>query len=192
MSRSRSQPILWVDGYNIIGDWPDLKRLRDGDSLESARMELTEVLVNYSAFKGLQTHLVFDAYAQTSTAAREQITPNLRIHYTDFGQTADTYIEKACAQFFKKDVRKFHTRLIVATSDRAHQLTVVGYGAEWISAQQLAMDVKETDLQVKQRQQAKKSSSGRTWFNALDPNVQEHLAKMRLGFHPQPHKFRKR
>jgi len=31
------EEILIVDGYNIIGDWPELKDLKNKESLEDAR-----------------------------------------------------------------------------------------------------------------------------------------------------------
>ena len=62
MSGSTSQAILLVDGYNIIGAWPELTELRDMQGLEVARTSLAETLANYSAYRGFETLLVFDAF----------------------------------------------------------------------------------------------------------------------------------
>ena len=35
---------LFVDGYNIIGAWPELIELRDGASLEEARKKLIDYM----------------------------------------------------------------------------------------------------------------------------------------------------
>ncbi len=43
--------VLLVDGYNIIGDWPELKELREKD-LAQARDLLIEKMAEYQAFKG--------------------------------------------------------------------------------------------------------------------------------------------
>jgi predicted RNA-binding protein with PIN domain len=97
MSTYVSQAVLLVDGYNIIGLWPRLREKRDRDELETARRELIEVLVNYSAVQDFEARLVFDAHYRDTPGVKEIITKNLSVHYTDFGQTADTYIEKSCA-----------------------------------------------------------------------------------------------
>lgn len=174
------QAVLLVDGYNIIGMWQSLRDARDLTGLETARAQLVEVLANYSAFKGFDSRVIFDAYDQRTPSTQENITQNLAVHYTNFGQTADSYIEKACAQF-RSDLRKFEQRLIVATSDRAQQLTVVGYGAEWMSAQQLAADVEGAVQRIKRRQSPPKRSPNRFLAHALDPLAQERLTRLRLG-----------
>lgn len=180
MNGSTSQAILLVDGYNIIGAWPALIKLRDTQNLEAARNELAEVLANYSAYRGFETLLVFDAYGQRQTHRQEHLTQHLAIHYTSFGQTADSYIEISCAKF-RHDIRKFQKRLIVATSDRAQQLTVVGYGAEWMSAPQLAADINLSVQKVKHRQKPKKQSKQRFLSKSLNSETQAKLAKLRFN-----------
>lgn len=179
MPRSSAQAVLLVDGYNIIGAWSDLQQTRDRLGLEEARRQLIETLVNYSAWQDYDTQIVFDAQYRNLAGDRERVTKHLSVYYTDFGQTADTYIEKSCAAF-RHDLRKFHQRLIVATSDRAQQLTVVGYGAEWMSAQRLAAEVSSATHRTSQKQRAKKPT-GRFLANSLDPAAKQQLAKLRLG-----------
>jgi predicted RNA-binding protein with PIN domain len=180
MPRSVPQAVLLVDGYNIVGAWQDLKAVRDRDGLEPSRHRLAEALTGYSAFQGFDTQLVFDSQYQETCGSREIITPNLCVCYTDFGQTADTYIEKACADF-RHDLRKFQQRLIVATSDRAQQLTVVGYGAEWMSAERLESEVEAAALRVRQKQKSAKKSSARLLGHTLKPDAQKRLTEMRFG-----------
>ena len=180
MPRSSSQAVLLVDGYNIIGSWSNLKQTRDRDGLESARRELVEALVNYSAFQGYETQVVFDAHSQNTPCQFEAFTAYLTVCYTEFGQTADTYIEKFCASF-RWRVCHPNRRLIVATSDRAQQLTVVGYGAEWMSSQQLASDVEFTARRARRKQCPQKQSGGRFLFNSLDANAQQRLTEWRKG-----------
>ncbi len=178
MTAPSLQAILLVDGYNVIGAWPDLTEMRDVQGLEVARNELAETLANYSAYKGFETLLVFDAYGQRQAHRTEAFTQHLSIHYTSFGQTADSYIEISCAKF-RNDLRKFEQRLIVATSDRAQQLTVVGYGAEWMSTAQLASDVQLSVQKVKHRQKPTKHSKQRFLSRSLNPETQAKLAKLR-------------
>lgn len=183
MSPSSHQAILLVDGYNIIGDWSDLKQCRDRDGLEVARRQLVECLINYSASVAYRTKIVFDAHYQDTPRSTEQHTPDLSVHYTAFAETADTYIEKFCAKFERRKYQQESTRLIVATSDRAQQLTVVGYGAEWRSAQMLAREVEQAANKTKSRttRQTKRQPCGRFLFNALDPSAQQRLKQMQRG-----------
>ncbi|MCU0571268.1 MAG: NYN domain-containing protein [Oculatellaceae cyanobacterium Prado106] len=184
MARSTPQAILLVDGYNIIGAWNSLKQTRDRLGLEEARRELVHALMGYSSFQGYHTQVVFDAQYQDTPGSREIINSSVMICYTDFKQTADSYIEKACA-LFRQDLRKFEQRLIVATSDRAQQLTVVGYGAEWMSAHKLQVEVEMAELRVSRRRQQEQKKNGRSaqrfLFNAIDPEARQRLSKLRDG-----------
>lgn len=180
MLPSLSGAILLVDGYNMIGLWPRLRQKRDVDGLETARRILIEALINYSAFHGLDARLVFDAHYRDTRSVKETVTKNLSVYYTDFGQTADTYIEKLCAGL-RQEFRLEKRRFIVATSDRAQQLTVVGYGAEWMSAEQLAREVEVTTHQRQRQHKPSKPSSGRFLANALDAESQQRLAMLRKG-----------
>lgn len=180
MPRATSQAILFVDGYNIIGAWECLKHVRDRDGLELARRELVESLVDYSAYQGFSTHVVFDAQYQDTPGSSDVLTANLRICYTDYLQTADSYIEQACSKF-RNDLRKFNHRLIVATSDRAQQLTVVGYGAEWMSANRLQTEVELVAHRIQRRLRPKTRSPKTFLSNSIDPVARQRLAKLRLG-----------
>ncbi|NEO75148.1 NYN domain-containing protein [Moorena sp. SIO4G3] len=178
MSCSSPLAILLVDGYNVIGSWSFLKNTRDRDGLLSSRQELIETLANYSAFVGYDTEIVFDAHSLNTPNSREVITNHLSVYYTDFGETADTYIEKFCASYRNKLVQPTK-RLIVATSDRAQQLTVVGYGAQCISSQQLLSDVECTARRTRRKYRPQKSSRGRFLVNSLDAKAQQRLEQLR-------------
>jgi predicted RNA-binding protein with PIN domain len=175
MPSADSLPRLFVDGYNMIGAWPTLVKLREQHGFEAARQELIEILTNYSARKGLDTQLVFDAYAVRSPHQHLVITSNLSVCYTAFGQTADSYIEYFCAQLWQRALPK--SRVIVATSDYSHRLTVVGYGAEWISAQQLHSDITFTHSQVNTAPRR----TSRSLFDRVNSETREKLMRLRLG-----------
>jgi uncharacterized protein len=181
MSRSLAPAVLLVDGYNIIGAWSCLKKTRDKSGLEAARYELIESLISYTAFHGYDTQVVFDAQYQDTCGHREVITELLSVYYTDFGQTADTYIEKSCAGFRQQLAQSLISRVIVATSDRVQQLMVSGYGAEWLSAMQLCHEVELSVCRARKKYQSHKQSKGRFLINAIDPKAQQKLAAMRMG-----------
>lgn len=179
MAHPLPQAVLLVDGYNIIGAWAYLKKTRDRDGLEEARWQLIQALINYSAFQGFSTEVVFDAQYQNTCSNHKVITPNLSAHYTDFGQTADTYIEKSCACFRPYLAQSQPLRLIVATSDRTQQLMVLGYGAECMSAQQLGHEVESAAMRVRHQNKPRKHSSSRFLANSLDPKARQWLTKLR-------------
>lgn len=181
MPPSSHQALLLVDGYNIIGDWSDLKQSRDRHGLDAARHELIECLINYAAAEAYRTKIVFDAQYQNTPRTSEEHTSLLTVHYTGFAETADTYIEKFCAAFHRQKYQQSYSRIIVATSDRAQQLTVVGYGAEWRSAQMLAVEVAAAARKIKRKKKSRKKSSGSLLFNTLDPSAQQRLKQWQRG-----------
>ena len=183
MSTCSYQAYLLVDGYNIIGHWPRLKTLRQQQGLEAAREELIEILINFSANKDYQTEIVFDAQYRNSPCSKERFTSSLSVCYTAFLQTADTYIERICADY-SRNQGEVLSRLIVATSDQAEKLTILGYGAEWLSAQRLGSEVDSAINNINKRKRPKKKNQGRFLASSLDAKVQQKLSQLRLGMIP--------
>jgi hypothetical protein len=181
MPSSSSSALLLVDGYNIIGAWSRLCHLRDRHGLESARQVLIEDLINYAAHRNFQARIIFDAQYQKTPIVQEQYTPHLSVTFTAWMQDADSYIEKLCATYHRQSSPLRPSRLIVATSDRAQQLTVTGYGAEWMSAQKLAGDVEASHQQVHRQKRPTKQGKGRFLFDALDAQSQQKLQQWRHG-----------
>ncbi|MEM1366489.1 MAG: NYN domain-containing protein [Cyanobacteria bacterium P01_H01_bin.15] len=168
-------PYLLVDGYNIIGAWLHLKEEAEKFGLEVARTTLLEELINFASQADFQTCVVFDAYTQRTPGTEEILTENLSAYFTDFGQTADTYIEKVCAT-----IRHQPRRVLVATSDQAQRHTVVGYGAEWLSAAQLLNELEASNRQRRLKQRARKKARNNLFFNS-DSKVQQQLERWRHG-----------
>ncbi|MBE9029714.1 NYN domain-containing protein [filamentous cyanobacterium LEGE 11480] len=179
-STTTPEAIFLVDGYNIVGAWRELKKARDKLGLEEARRKLVEMLMGFASYHGYNLQIVFDAQYQDTPGSREVITKFVSVYYTNAGQTADTYIEKTCADF-RQDLRKFDHRLIVATNDTAQKLTVIGYGAEWLSAERLANEVELAAMSTRSKQKlVPKKPSGRL-MNSLDPESQAKLDRLRYG-----------
>ncbi len=174
------EALLLVDGYNVIGAWNALQETRDSHSLEIARDELIEILLNYTAQYGYKAKVVFDAHYQQTPIKEEEYGKYLTVCYTAFAQTADSYIEKVCASFRDRLSHQF-SRLIVVTSDQAQRHTVVGYGAEWMSSQKFQRAVAAATQRTRDRQKAPRSNRGRFLFNSLDPNAQQLLQRLRHG-----------
>jgi hypothetical protein len=180
MVSTTSGAILLVDGYNIIGSWSYLKKIRKKNGLEFARDSLIESLINYLGYKALEGKIVFDAHYQKTPSNEEKYGDRLSVYYTSYAETADTYIERYCASFYheREDRKK---RLIVATSDQAQRHTVVGYGAEWMSAQSLGAEVDFTNQRQRQKLNNRSQSHKRFLFNSLDNKTQQALVQMRFG-----------
>ena len=181
MQPSLPEAVLLVDGYNIIGAWSYLTKTRDRLGLEAARGELVSALTNYSALQGYETQVVFDSQYQNTSSSQEIINQNLSVHYTNFGQTADTYIEKSCAALRPYLKQSHRCRLIVATNDRVQQLVVVGYGAEWMSAHQLNYEVESTLKISLTKHRQRKQSASRFLANSIDAKARQKLAELRMG-----------
>jgi uncharacterized protein len=180
MVNSSDRSLLLVDGYNVIGAWPSLKKISDRHGLEPARDKLIETLIGYTHHQGYQTQIVFDAYFQDTPGNHERYTNHLSVYFTAHAQTADTYIEKTCADFWHNRSTPV-PRIIVATSDNAQKMTVMGYGAEWISAQRLEIEVDLTGRRLKKSQSSSQNSKRRLLFHSLDDKVQQKLERMRHG-----------
>lgn len=172
--------LLLVDGYNMIGAWPRLRQLQARHGLEAARQDLVEQLCSYTAFQGYTTEVVFDAHFRDQLSCREQVTDILAVCYTDFGETADSFIERTCAVFFREQPQR-QRRLIVATSDRAQRLLVTGLGAECMSAHRLAVEVDSSQQQIRQtfhRQAGQSQPRGRL-SHQLGGTVRQRLEALR-------------
>lgn len=161
---------MLVDGYNVVGAWASLQDV--AANLDLARSRLVETLASYSAYRGLQTTIVFDAYNNVAPAMTEEVTEYLKLHYTEYRQTADSYIEKVCAQLRKQ------RRVIVVTSDRAQQLTITGFGAEWMSAASLEQDVRSAERSMRRKQRSKSSPS--RLHNVMNEDVRKRLTDWRI------------
>ena len=121
---------LFVDGYNVINAWPELKAL----PLAHARDALYEKLVDYAHYRELELFLVFDAHMQNTPENIEEGAGT--VVYTAAGETADRFIERSVRELYREG-----RSISVATSDGLEQVMIMGY-ARRISARELIMDVK--------------------------------------------------
>ncbi|WP_018924689.1 NYN domain-containing protein [Salsuginibacillus kocurii] len=136
--------ILLVDGYNIIGDWPELKMIRDRD-LTEARDLLIEKMAEFQAYKGWEVKIIFDAH-MVPGVGRNYAHHRVEVCYTRENETADERIEKLV-----RELKNIETRVYVATSDYAEQSMTFGSGALRISARELRTNTQlvERDIENK-------------------------------------------
>ena len=147
--KSTGKDILWVsnldvlvvDGYNIIGAWDELVRLKKR-SISDARDRLIEILSEYKAYSGLRIIIVFDALYVKGLESKLAI-DNLEIIFTKENETADDCIERLVTS-----VKHVKNQVYVATSDYAEQRTVLGRGALRISARELLINIESIDNNI--------------------------------------------
>ena len=152
---------LFVDGYNIIGAWPELIELRDYD-LEEARKKLIDYMVEYAVASGYHLILVFDGWRVKGNRGTTVENPYIKILFTAEGVTADMAIERLVARLPK------HQKIYVATSDRLEQETVLAQGGLRISAMELHNMV--FGQKQAHRQKIEKQPEG---LNPLDAQLNE-------------------
>lgn len=130
--------ILIVDGYNIIGAWPELKNLKERD-LPAARDRLVEKMAEYQAYSGYRVIIVFDAYYVQGTEKKYKY-HNVEVIFTRENETADERIEKMAISLSNR-----RTQIHVATSDYTEQWAIFGQGALRISARELLIEMKSAE-----------------------------------------------
>ncbi len=136
--------ILVVDGYNIIGAWPDLRVLRDQD-LAAARDRLIEMMAEFQGFSGHQVIIVFDAYFVQGTEKKYR-NSKVDVIFTKENETADECIERLASKLIK-----INTRVYVATSDYTEQRTIFAQGAYRKSARELLQEMEFVEKEIEKK-----------------------------------------
>jgi predicted RNA-binding protein with PIN domain len=126
--------ILLVDGYNIIGAWPELRKLKTND-FAMARDLLIEKMAEYQAYTGYRVIVVFDAY-HVQGIEKKVINYKVEVIFTKEHETADERIEKLA-----RLLKNIHSQIYVATSDYTEQWTIFSQGALRISAREFLIEV---------------------------------------------------
>jgi predicted RNA-binding protein with PIN domain len=134
--------ILLVDGYNMIGGWPELAALSQ-TGMQGARDRLLDMLADYQAFTGLRVIAVFDAY-RVPGLGRSFVQGKVQVFFTKEKETADECIERLVGEFTHR-----RRQISVATSDFVEQHVVFAQGALRISARELRLEIEENQKQVK-------------------------------------------
>jgi predicted RNA-binding protein with PIN domain len=133
--------ILIVDGYNIIGAWPELRKLKEHD-LASARDLLISKMAEYQGFTGNKVIIVFDAHL-VQGIEKKYTNHQVDVIFTREHETADERIEKLAKQLINA-----RTKVYVATSDYTEQWTIFGQGALRKSARELLVEVEAIERSI--------------------------------------------
>lgn len=171
---NRRDDILLVDGYNIIGAWPMLEKLKEYD-LEEARDKLLDLLADYQGFTGMQVYVVFDAHQVPGLGATYRH-HKLTIVYTKEKETADECIERLCSELF---VRR--RNIYVATSDLVEQHVAFGKGALRVSARELLIDIGQNRKNIEKSLREDKPGTRNPVDGIVSLEVRSQLEKLRRG-----------
>lgn len=165
--------ILLVDGYNIIGAWPELQALKQ-DNLEHARDLLVEKMSEYQAYTGFQVIIVFDAHLVKGIEKKLK-SSRVEIIFTRENETADERIEKLV-----KTLLSVKNKIYVATSDYTEQWTIFSQGALRKSARELLIEMESIEEGIKRR--VKKTQENRPYSKIkLSEDVAAQFEKWRRG-----------
>ncbi|SEU00552.1 hypothetical protein SAMN05421676_11416 [Salinibacillus kushneri] len=165
--------VLIVDGYNIIGAWPELQALRDND-LAQARELLIEKMADYQAYTGSRVIIVFDAYGVEGIETKNKHR-NVQIIYTREHETADERIEKLVGE-----IKNIKTKVYVATSDYTEQRTIFAQGALRLSARELFIETENIEKEIEHNVKIRHSVKTRSKI-PIDQDVLEVFEKWRRG-----------
>jgi len=135
---------LLVDGYNIIFAWENLKETAK-HSLESARIQLLDILTNYQSQKSEKVIVVFDAYRVAGNPGSISKYHQIDVVYTKEAETADQYIER-----FVEKIRPDY-EVTVATADVLEQVIIMGKGAKRLSAEYFKEEVDRVQKNIQER-----------------------------------------
>ena len=158
--------IVFVDGYNVLNNWPELKTIKDY-SFQGAREKLIDIMHNYAAFDDCKIVLVFDGYKVAGNLdGKEVINNNLTIVFTKDGVTADSYIEKEVHNLGRR------YEIYVVTSDLLEQQTIFQRGAIRISSIEFHNEVMKAQNNIKKIKNERVSPK-----NHLQDNVDMEILK---------------
>ncbi|MDU4695994.1 MULTISPECIES: NYN domain-containing protein [Paenibacillus] len=153
--------VLLVDGYNMIGGWPELAEL-SRDDLQAARDRLLERLADYQAFSGRKVIVVFDAY-RVPGLGKAYSQNKVEMVFTKEKETADECIERLVGELSHR-----RRQIYVATSDMVEQHVIFGQGALRVSARELLIQVEQSEKEIQAKIAERSAKSSR---NTLDTKL---------------------
>src|SRR5690625_7310491 len=165
--------VLVVDGYNIIGAWDELNKLKLKD-MGLARSRLMELLVEYKAYTGNRVIIVFDALYVKGNESKKSIN-GVEIIYTRENETADECIERLV-----KSLKNVKNQVYVATSDYMEQRTIFSRGALRISARELQLEMKNMETNIRHQLEYKYNERAHSRI-PINGNVLKKFEKWRRG-----------
>jgi predicted RNA-binding protein with PIN domain len=165
---------FFVDGYNVINSWPNLKKIKEY-SYESSRIQLIDTLQNYSEFKGYKMFIVFDAHMVKGSLEKKERLGNLVVIFTKEGETADSYIERTVNNIGRK------SEVCVVTSDSLEQQVAFQRGAIRMSSIEFYYEVNNIEKKIQTKTEKMYSKKRSLLEERIDKETLEKLEKIRRG-----------
>ncbi|MFC2949293.1 NYN domain-containing protein [Virgibacillus sediminis] len=165
--------ILVVDGYNVIGAWGELQRLKEKD-MAQARDRLIGLMAEYQAYTGMRVIIVFDAYYVRGTASKLEAY-KVEVIFTKEKETADECIEKLV-----KDLKNVQNQVYVVTNDYTEQRTIFSRGALRKSARELLIELGNIEREIEENIKTHQKMKPQTKI-ALSDEVLKKFEKWRRG-----------
>lgn len=163
------QKRVFVDGYNVINSWGELKDLEFG----IAREKLIESMGNYGSFYGSDVTVVFDAHRVPGNSEVKDIIGGVEVVFTRDGETADAYIERNVDLIGKK------VEVLVVTSDSLEQQIIFGRGASRMSSKEFHLAYQEAEKHIRLKTKESGQDKKHRLSDRVDAKSLEKLEKMR-------------
>ncbi|KEI05049.1 NYN domain-containing protein [Clostridium botulinum] len=163
---------VFVDGYNVINSWPDLKKIKEY-SFEAARSKLIELMQNYGAYNGYKIFVVFDAHLLKGSLEKKERMNNIIVVFTREGETADSFIERYVSNLGRK------IEVCVVTSDSLEQQVTFQRGATRMSSIEFYNEVKNTNEKIVAKTKTTSSMNRLLLEDRINEKVLQKLEKIR-------------
>ncbi|MGL5244635.1 MAG: NYN domain-containing protein [Sarcina sp.] len=165
--------VIFVDGYNVINSWPNLKVVKKY-SYESARKKLIDILENYASFDSCKIYIVFDAHKVSGNLEKKDINGEIIVVFTRDGETADAYIERMVNDIGRK------VEVTVVTSDWLEQQTIFQRGAVRMSSLEFYHEVIKIEQKIRKKTEFNKVSTNKNFLgDSLEEDIFEQLDRIR-------------
>lgn len=165
--------IIFIDGYNVLNSWPNLKDLKN-ISFDGARNKLVDILHNYGSYNDCKAILVFDGHKVAGNIeSKEEVNKNLSIVFTKDGETADSYIEKAVHSIGRR------YEVYVVTSDWLEQQTIFQRGAVRMSSLEFYNEVIGLEKKIRVKAENNRISQKNSLEDNICDDVLDKLEKLR-------------
>ena len=159
-----------IDGYNLMFLMTEKEMISSG-SLDLSRSEMLNILSNYSAYAGVHVIVVFDAYQSTNVDDKKYSDSNIDIIFTDYGETADAYIERTANSLGKNNLVR------VISSDNLVRLGVFRSGIQRTSSLYFIEEINSFQKEISEVIQKHSNSGGQRLDEFIDKELIEKWQK---------------
>ena len=166
IDESSKKSHIIIDGYNLMFLMTERGIIPSG-SLDLSRSAMITLLSNYSSFTGIHILIVFDAYQTTQTENKKYSESNVDVIFTEYGETADAYIERTANNLGKND----HVRVV--SSDNLVRLGVFRSGIQRTSSQYFVEELVSSQTEISGLIEKHNSKSGQSLSEFVDKELLE-------------------